>query len=516
MRQASSIEQAPIWRLLLVLLLILPWINPFASGPSPAVLPWLLSAACATLLWMLPGRLDAELVASALLAAALLSAAIAILQYFGLAGMFSPWINQPEAGQAFGNLRQRNQFASLMSLGLVALIFLGPAPALRWHVGWMLALLAIGLASSLSRTGLAQWLFVALLILAWGRRAPRQAATLVSAALGLYLAAVLLLPAALQRLSAVESGGLLARLGSETVDCNSRITLWSNVLYLVAQRPWTGWGWGELDYAHYITLYPGERFCDILDNAHNLPLHLAVELGLPVALLFLVGLCWLVVRARPWAEQAPGRQMAWTWLALLGLHSLLEYPLWYGPFQITALWCVWYLLVAGNAAQAANHGVVVGVTRWGQVRFSQPMRLSCGSVALALCAYAFWDYWRVSQIYLVPERRAASYRTETLSKISSSVLFRSQVEFAELATTPMSRANSERLFQISGSLLHFSPEVRVIETLIESATLLGRRDVALFHLARYRQAFAAEHGLWSGALARRAKERADAAASASN
>ena len=28
-----------------------------------------------------------------------------------------------------------------------------------------------------------------------------------------------------------------------------------------------------MDYAHFVTLYPGERFCDILDNAHNLPLH---------------------------------------------------------------------------------------------------------------------------------------------------------------------------------------------------------------------------------------------------
>ena len=48
-----------------------------------------------------------------------------------------------------------------------------------------------------------------------------------------------------------------------------------------ASSPWLGWGWGELDYAHYATLYDGPRFCDILDNAHNLPLHLAVELGIP-------------------------------------------------------------------------------------------------------------------------------------------------------------------------------------------------------------------------------------------
>lgn len=40
-----------------------------------------------------------------------------------------------------------------------------------------------------------------------------------------------------------------------------------------------------------MTLFPGERFCVLLDNAHNLPLHLAVELGVPVAALLCLP-CW--------------------------------------------------------------------------------------------------------------------------------------------------------------------------------------------------------------------------------
>ena len=106
------------------------------------------------------------------------------------------------------------------------------------------------------------------------------------------------------------------------------------MLALIVQHPWLGWGWRELGYAHYIHLYDGPRFCDILDNAHNLPLHLAVELGVPVAVTTCGLLGWWVVRAKPWAETDATRRMAWTVLAVVGLHSLLEYPLWYGPFQI--------------------------------------------------------------------------------------------------------------------------------------------------------------------------------------
>ena len=51
-----------------------------------------------------------------------------------------------------------------------------------------------------------------------------------------------------------------------------------------------------------MTLYPSARFCDILDNAHNLPLHLAVELGLPAALLLCGTALWLTLQRKPWRE----------------------------------------------------------------------------------------------------------------------------------------------------------------------------------------------------------------------
>jgi hypothetical protein len=284
--------------------------------------------------------------------------------------------------------------------------------------------------------------------------------------------------------------GMLARLRGGELACASRKVLWSNVLDLIVQKPWLGWGWGELDYAHYATLYAGPRFCDILDNAHNLPLHLAVELGIPVALL-LCGLgTWWALRQRPWRETDPVRQLAWCVLAVILLHSLLEYPLWYGPFQIAFGLCVGLLWRTGAE-----------ISRPGATTRAPVVRRFLAVVVMVCCVYAAWDYHRVSQIYLAPPDRDAAYREGTLAKIGDSWLFRNQVRFAELALTPLTRDNARWTFNTATALLHYSPEPVVIEKVIESAVMLNLDDEALAHLARYRAAFPKEHARWAAAKA---------------
>ena len=50
------------------------------------------------------------------------------------------------------------------------------------------------------------------------------------------------------------------------------------------------------------------------------------------------------------------------------------------------------------------------------------------------------------------------------------------------------------------ALIAYSPEPRVIERLIEGATLAGQDELALWHLARYRAAFPAAHAQWARGL----------------
>ncbi len=262
------------------------------------------------------------------------------------------------------------------------------------------------------------------------------------------------------------------------------------MLHLISLKPWTGWGWGELAYAHYITLYDGPRFCHILDNAHNLPLHLAVELGVPVAVLVCGALAWAIWRGRPWAEQDPTRQLAWGVLMVIGIHSGVEYPLWYGPFQIAVALCVWMLWTTRAGAEAAPPDQA-SARRW------QTARLGVAALMLAAVAYAGWDYHRISQIYLPVEQRAAIYRDDAMGHARKSWLYADVVRFAEVTTRPAVRENATWMLPAALKTLHFSPEPRVIQKVIESATLLGRDDVALGHLARFRAAFPREQEQWA-------------------
>ncbi len=429
----------------------------------------------------------------ALLAAGLLSAILGLLQYYGLAAPLAPLTSSPELGQAYGNLRQRNQFATLISMALIAVLWLHAAGGRRLRLAMLPAalLLVLAAAASTSRTGLLQLLLITGTgaFIAHRERRSRNAAEgpcrlphplLLLALVPIYFAAAWLLP----MLAGPDVENMLRRLREGAPDAHSRLLLWHNVLDLIGQHPWAGWGWGELSFAHYSTLYAGPRFIEILDNAHNLPLHLAVELGIPAALLICGGFAWLVLAARPWGESDPARLMVWGLLGMIVLHSLLEYPLWYGPFQLVFGLCLGFLWPGRSAADERARS---RPTAWAA---------AAAAVLMAVVGYAAWDYTRISQIYLPRDERLAAYRDDTLAKIRGSWLFANQVKFAELTLTPVSRANAAEVHALAQHLLHFAPEPRVITKLIDSAMLLGREDEAFAQAARFKLAFPREYARW--------------------
>ncbi len=528
--------------ILLVLCITLPWLNPFASSPSTAVIPLLLSwmlAACAllavvdmplakpawstgaramtallalgllaSLLWVpqvVDRALTAGLLASlmcvwlmagvgrraaadetllrclvlALLGAAVVSSVLGILQYLGLAHDMSPWVNQPLKGDAFANLRQRNQFASLTSLGLVALLGgvaattkTGPMSRMAWcFVGVVLNVLAAGVACSMSRTGATQWLLISGLMAVWAWRThdmQNKKGLLCLAITAPLLVAVwsMAMPWLALQTTGEWGASMILRVTGQTLDyaaCGGRRVLWTNVLALIAQHPWLGWGWGETDYAHFMTGYNSLRFCDMLDNAHDFPLHLAVELGVPFAAVVMACIAAWVVRRQPWREQHAWRVLAWGLLLVLGLHSLLEYPLWYGPFQMT-LGLAIGLLGSSPTAPVKDE--------------AQEGPTFVAALLFIGCLYAAWDFNRVGQIYRQPASRDAVYRDNPLGHAKQSWLFKNQADFAELTTQTVTPDNAAEVYLEARRLMHYSPEARVVQRVIDSAKLLGHDEEA--------------------------------------
>jgi hypothetical protein len=560
-------------------LIALPWLNPFANGPSAAMVPWLVSLACVgAVVWAMPGRsaanasplklsrsvwvffaasaayfalrtlgqgvnveagatllawvsvllmacvgaalvrdvesADAKLglpsaraLAMTWLIVALLSALMGLVQYLQLQPWFAPWISHSDDGVAYANLRQRNQFATLCGIGLLALVYLqqvnlktvSPSSPIKHSTGsyqfrnlisllwpWVAAaVLAMGNALSSSRTGALQWLLIAVALLCWRGSLQQKARRLGFGALGIYLVMLALMPWFADAVGNA-SNGLWGRAQESNAPGLGRMWLYNNVLDLIAQKPWLGWGWRELAYAHYISVFP-VRFVELLDNAHNLPLHLAVELGTPYAVLFCGAVLVWTVRARPWREADATRQLAWGVLLLLGVHSMVEYPLWYGPFLMTLGLCIGLLqprFYVSNqpVAQQNNARAAIKFAAW---------------LLIVFTAYLAYDYHRVSQIYTTTEQRSSLYPGDALAHAQQSVLFEKQARFAELVTTPVTTQTAPQVLALAAELVHYSPEPRVIEALIESAVMLHFDDVAMLHIAKYKAMYPKDYAAWT-------------------
>ncbi len=241
--------------------------------------------------------------------------------------------------QTYGNVGQPNHYASLLSLGIVGVWYLFVRGYLRRAAAAGLILwLACSLAASASR---ACWLYFVCVVMLGLWSAYRSDASDRNGAVALAWvgAAVLMLQVAIAKSGALEWVGLTSSV-ARAADVGSngqRLYDWSLALSAIKAHPGLGVGVGGFHgwAVEQMPVTPVVPFSKFAEHAHNLPLHLAATMGLPFALMFLgaIGL-WLL---RQWrAQMSVDRLFAFSGLAVIGLHSMVEYPLWYTYFVIPA------------------------------------------------------------------------------------------------------------------------------------------------------------------------------------
>lgn len=349
-------------------------------------------------------------VAVALVVAGLASAAIGIVQVFAPAVADGTWIATPTAGRATGNVRQPNHLASLLLWSMIAVVWLHEAGRLRRWQGWALQwVLLLAVLLTASRTGLVGTVLLA----AWGlfdRRLSRPTRWGLVVAPVLYGIGWAGMATWAHHDPRAFVGG--ARLGLGGDLSSSRFAIWSNVLSMIAREPWTGVGYGELNIAWTLTDFP-DRPIAFFDHTHNLPLQLLVELGIPLGSLVIVLLLVALVQAgrRAWAcdgDEGLARRAAFMMVLMIGLHSMLEYPLWYAYFLLPTAFAWGFALSphlpSGFASAFASEA---------EARAAQPSSAgrsrTLGFVGIGIAfgaAGAVLDYWRVVVIYDPPEHAA--------------------------------------------------------------------------------------------------------------
>ncbi|MEP7302420.1 MAG: Wzy polymerase domain-containing protein [Caldimonas sp.] len=383
----------------------------------------------------------------ALVVAGVFSSAIGLVQVFAPDLPDGDWIALASIpGRATGNLRQPNHLSSLLLWSVVAAVWLGEARVIYREVAWLLAALFIEvIVLSASRTGL---LGMGAL-LGWGlldRRLSRGTRILLLGSPLLYLG-LWKLTAVWAHYSQLSFGGEQRLSGSGLYVSYSRYKIWQNALSMIAQHPWLGVGFGEFNFAWTLTPFP-DRPVAFFDHAHNLMLQFGAELGVPLSLgvLALMGYAfWQAGRCAVQdgrtagarysslrgggaeasssagdAAPQPMQRAAFVMVAMVGVHSLLEYPLWYSYFLLPAAFAFGLCLERPDRRDAELAAADAGnVTR--------PFVLA--SMALILGGtLALYDYMRVAIIFAPPAN--AEPLDKRIADGRRSILFAHHADYA--------------------------------------------------------------------------------------
>ena len=449
------------------------------------------------------------------------SVVIAAVQYFAPA-LADGWLvaGNSTPGRAIGNVRQPNHLSSALLCAVAMTAWLWQARRLRagWAAASIVAMI-FALALTASRTGALSLV----VLLAWAlvdRRLPRGARW----TLGLTPLVYFVFWAALAGYADWVHSHFYAaeRLHADSDISSSRFAIWHNALRLVAENPWTGVGWGNFNFAWTFSPFP-DRPVAFFDHTHNLPLQLAVEIGLPATAAVLAALGWALWRARgAWhaprgdadpASAAAAARAALAMLALLAVHSQLEYPLWYAYFLLPAAWALGLFLgsaaprgaahAAGPGASqdtrrdragaaepgpaatggaAAAHGGAEPVRRSlaAAMPASTPLSRLLGIVMLLGAVYAYWDHRRVEVIFAPPD--GAATLDARIAEGQHSLLFGHHADYAAVTTEP--RDTSSASFRRP---LHQLVDVRLLAAYMEALHADGRAAEALYAAQRLRE-----------------------------
>lgn len=408
-----------------------------------------------------------------LLGGGALVAAAGLLQHFQVGGIAGPFVAARTGSQVYGNLGQANHFAVYLAMALASALYLGARG--RLAAGWTVAcaaLLLLAMAVSGSRS---LWLYLgAFVVVAFLPRADG-----VAERRRLRLAALCLLPgfvaahgllslvAALPPASTTVTSA--ARVLEVSAGTDSRFQLWKEAWQMFLDAPGLGAGLGQFAWHHFLHA-AADLSIDprVFRHAHNLVFQLLAETGAVGALIVIGALAsWLA--GLKWRALDLDGFWVLALLATLGLHSLLEFPLWYSYFL-------------GMAA------LLLGI---GSPHFVEWRRAGAGRavIAIAIAAGCFnlasvWSSYReFERLVFLPAGGEARPADEQAFARAIAGLYREPmlVPYVEVAIAFGIPVNEDRLgdkLALARRAMHFAPVAAVVYRYALLLALAGEREAA--------------------------------------
>ena len=263
---------------------------------------------------------------TAVLLAAVLNAIVIVIQSSGYIELFIPMIEKGNSGRPGGFISQSNIAGSWLLCGLIALVFHSKdngqtSSKPRLFNMCIMVLLMYAINQTASRIVVIEMVAVTLILFAMRKQFSVSRVWLL---IPVWQTAIFLISYLAHHVAGISnSAGTLVRMAEGQ---QARYDIYQGVINIIKDHPLWGIGWRQLQ----LEQMSRPELDGVPDHAHNLLLQVQLELGVLGSVSLLVFLIYWLRQRYIWTTKDPVTAVGLLVCVVFGLHSMAEYPLWFG------------------------------------------------------------------------------------------------------------------------------------------------------------------------------------------
>lgn len=261
------------------------------------------------------------------------SALFALLQWLNISNHV-PVIMEFVGYRPYANMAQPNHLGTLLNLALFSSCYLYGKGKLKLPILVIIFIfLTFAMALTQSRTGYLIFLSALLFVFLFNNKLNLNIKNKYLIVILIYFLAIISILGEIKKLlSHYFNIGPTVSIIERATTGYDRLNIWNQMVHAIMKQPWDGYGWNQTTSAQFsvIDLYHGKEWAT---SSHNFFLDLLVWCGVPIGIViisfiiyFYLYLCRNIIDL--------DRFFSVLVISALGIHGLLEYPLYYSYFLI--------------------------------------------------------------------------------------------------------------------------------------------------------------------------------------
>ena len=309
---------------------------------------------------------------TAILLVAVINAWVVLIQASPYIELFTPVIEKGNASRPGGFISQTNIASTWFVCGLIALVFINPPVDRKTSQPTpvntvLMVFLLWAINSSASRVALLELYSITLVLFVMRKKFSISKVWLLMPAW--QIALYYLWEMAIQFWELKSASGIFARI-LETQQ--NRYDIYLGAMNTIQDHPWLGIGWRQLQ----LEQISRPDFAGVVDHAHNLLLHIQLELGIAGSIALLIFLLYWLYQRNIWTTDDPVITAGLLIAMVFGLHSMTEFPLWYAPSLFA--FCVAIALIDQSSVM--------------QIQINPPFMILFFTLSLSVLAWVYIDH----------------------------------------------------------------------------------------------------------------------------